>query len=688
MPVTRSTIDEIKIQNFKFFPKLEQPIKVDGKHLLLYGENGSGKSSIYWALYTLLECANKDDVKEIKKYFDFNNEERLINVHITHGTASWVDPFVEVTLKDGTAPYRISYNDTTINTNIEAQESNFSSDFINYRNLLNLYNFAHSEDVDLIGFFYYAVFPYVKFTDVKIGTRSAGGVTEDVFEKNANKLFKLVNDGPKKDKKTKEGKDRFPIQREQEFADYYNIMEGFRKGLDELLTYIKTEGNDFLKTELGFNFGFDLQLDWEWHLKPSKRTLNPNNKLITEKRFPNTTIPKKSFSNYPFLLTEQQFIKPNFKVWLSITDYENEKDVVRKPHSFLNEARLTALGLSIRLAVLKRSLSENARLKILALDDLLISLDMSNREKVLKLVFEKYIDKYQVLILTHDKMFYEFVKLYIRQKSKLADWQITELYAGKDNTSGNGYPVLIDGDFGYYEKSQKYFEAKDYTACALYIRKELENLVIERLPDEYHITVDGKFKDLAYYWERCVERYQKLTFPIAADIKESFEQTKLMLLNPQAHHDLSHPVYKLELEKAFKLIDDIKTRCPIPTATILLSKGMKLQFQHPTKNYTFDFELVSDFSVDGLKGATTTVLPKCKVLTWQFNGTDFWDFTTSKAVVIKRPIEQNLKQIIDTHTANVRVPLTITQDMFVNNTRLTNGIWTLKEVMDKSGAVT
>jgi alpha-D-ribose 1-methylphosphonate 5-triphosphate synthase subunit PhnL len=687
MPVTRSTIDEIKIQNFKFFPKLDQSIKVDGKHLLLYGENGSGKSSIYWALYTLLECSNKSDIKEIKKYFDFNDEERLINVHIKQGTTNWVDPFVEVTLKDGTAPYRISYTDTAINTNTEAQESNFSSDFINYRNLLNLYNFAHSEDVDLIGFFNYAVFPYVKFTDVKIGTKSVGGVTEDVFEKNANKLFKLVNDGPKKDKKTIQGKDRFPIQKEQEFADYYNIVEGFRSGLDDLLTYIKTEGNEFLKKDLGFNFGFDLQLDWERHLKPSKRTLNPGNDLITVKRFPNTVIPNKDFSKYPFFLTEQGFSKPQFKIWLSITDYENERDVVRKPHSFLNEARLTALGLSIRLAVLKRSLSEDAKLKILVLDDLLISLDMSNREKVLKLVFEKYIDKYQVLILTHDKMFYEFVKLYIRQKSKLADWQITELYAGKDKTTGNGYPVLIEGDFGYFEKAQKYFEAKDYTACALYIRKELESLVIERLPDEYHITIDGKFKDLAYYWERCVERYQKLAFPITADIKESFEQTKLMLLNPQAHHDLFHPVYKLELEKAFKLIADIKTHCPIPESIILLSKGMKLKFKHPTQNYTFDFELLSDFSVEGLNGATTTVLPKCKVSTWQFNGTDFWDFTTSKAVVLRKPIEQSLKQIIDTHTSNFRVPLAITQDMFVDNTTLTNGIWTLKEVINKSGAI-
>lgn len=44
-------INSIRIKNFKFF-KDEFPLKVDGKHLLLYGENGRGKGSIYWSFYT------------------------------------------------------------------------------------------------------------------------------------------------------------------------------------------------------------------------------------------------------------------------------------------------------------------------------------------------------------------------------------------------------------------------------------------------------------------------------------------------------------------------------------------------------------------------------------------------------------------------------------------------------------
>ena len=72
-------IDKIHINNFKFFPD-SQPIKIEGKNILLYGENGSGKSSIYWALYTLLECSEKNDITKIRKYFEKSNKEiKFIN---------------------------------------------------------------------------------------------------------------------------------------------------------------------------------------------------------------------------------------------------------------------------------------------------------------------------------------------------------------------------------------------------------------------------------------------------------------------------------------------------------------------------------------------------------------------------------------------------------------------------------
>ena len=75
-----SKINTITLSNFKFFGK-EETINIDGKHLLLYGENGSGKSSLFWGIYTLLEASFKKSVETDKYFQPFgSNEESLVNI--------------------------------------------------------------------------------------------------------------------------------------------------------------------------------------------------------------------------------------------------------------------------------------------------------------------------------------------------------------------------------------------------------------------------------------------------------------------------------------------------------------------------------------------------------------------------------------------------------------------------------
>lgn len=45
-------ISQIKTRNFKAFQG-EQVFDLKGKNVLAYGNNGSGKSSLFWALYAL-----------------------------------------------------------------------------------------------------------------------------------------------------------------------------------------------------------------------------------------------------------------------------------------------------------------------------------------------------------------------------------------------------------------------------------------------------------------------------------------------------------------------------------------------------------------------------------------------------------------------------------------------------------
>lgn len=70
-------ISKIEIENFKFF-KATFPIVVNRKNILLYGENGAGKSSIYWSVYTHFQAYSKTR-EEAQKYFIAGNKQNLRN---------------------------------------------------------------------------------------------------------------------------------------------------------------------------------------------------------------------------------------------------------------------------------------------------------------------------------------------------------------------------------------------------------------------------------------------------------------------------------------------------------------------------------------------------------------------------------------------------------------------------------
>lgn len=205
------------------------------------------------------------------------------------------------------------------------------------------------------------------------------------------------------------------------------------------------------------------------------------------------------------------------------------------------------------------------------------------------------------------------------------------------------------------------------------------------MPSVLKEKVDGNYLSLESLWTNMCKRYEALNNPISDDIKKLFKESKLLVLNPQAHfQEISLPIYKTELENALYLINEIKTRFPIPLYTILLNKGMKLKFQHPKEDYSFEFELISDFYIDGMSGTQVIEIPKCRVLSWQFENKTFWDFDKNVQITLSKPIEQKLNQIRDRHIANIAIPLNITNDMFIENISIENSIWNLKEVLDKA----
>lgn len=155
-------IQQIRLKNFKAF-KDEEVFDVDNKNLLICGNNGSGKSSLHYALHVFFQSSIKGDA--YKKYF--------INPTAADGTESLLNIFgvptdylVELTVKnegDLIQKYQIKEPldaGALSHQHDDIKNSDFASDFISHRLLVNFYNFRNSQDANIWFLFEKEVFPY------------------------------------------------------------------------------------------------------------------------------------------------------------------------------------------------------------------------------------------------------------------------------------------------------------------------------------------------------------------------------------------------------------------------------------------------------------------------------------------------------------------------------------------------
>ena len=99
---------------------------------------------------------------------------------------------------------------------------------------------------------------------------------------------------------------------------------------------------------------------------------------------------------------------------------------VERPQNYLNEARLSALGLALYLgARLACTPQTTPHLKLLVLDDVLVGLDHSNRLPVLNVLKDHFHD-WQVVLLTRDRGWFDLAYA----KVSGIDWCCYEIFEG------------------------------------------------------------------------------------------------------------------------------------------------------------------------------------------------------------------------------------------------------------------
>src|SRR5699024_8849221 len=140
-------IKQVKLKHFKYFYG-EVCLDFDRKNVLIYGENGSGKSCLYWALYTFFQSIFKKENTKIQKYFNPRHAENLRN----RFAPDTEERYIRIVFEDelGSIAEKTNSN-TTVNTKTETlvKQATQGSELINYKLLSKIHDFKNSDQIDL-----------------------------------------------------------------------------------------------------------------------------------------------------------------------------------------------------------------------------------------------------------------------------------------------------------------------------------------------------------------------------------------------------------------------------------------------------------------------------------------------------------------------------------------------------------
>lgn len=509
-------IKEIRIKNFKAFQQEEVfEFGQKGKNVLVYGNNGSGKSSFFWALYTLLQSSTKTDL-EVQKYF----EKYLESNRSTHQTLNNVfmddteDSFIKITSVDTETGIEVIYtisHDTT-NTNKDSdtniRELNLASDFINYKFLQNFYQAPHKQEVNLWPVFEKDIFPFL--TE---GTQNWLNdiIKQETLDVPRTSIGNPVTRGPK--------------------TRYEDGLSLLNEKIESLLSEIQTNANTFIKD----------------HFFKGRDVIRIELKFTS--RFTFSKVKQKMWRDDRVYYRHEQL-----KIGLSVEVMKDDTwTSIRRVQSFLNEAMLTRIAIGIRIGALRTRPLAEARFKILVLDDMLISLDLSNRMDVVRIILNKenkpeleYFDNYQKFILTHDKGFFDL----IRRNTNEEEW---EYFKFNKNESDNS-PPQKKVELTELQKAVRDFEEHEYESAGNRLRKEAEGILTQYIDPEMK-KFNKEFESLTTKLDRA---FTTLTNQRLQNFKTTFiseiELEKLKKLKSEYSTDPA-------LNAAERLqLDNIKTR--------------------------------------------------------------------------------------------------------------------------------
>ena len=554
-------INRIHICGFKAFPN-DFELQLEGKNLLMYGENGSGKSSIYYALHCMFQAPLKPDAG--KKYFDPASEQHLKNLNnLDADSKIWIDfdgrhPFIYNIDKEG-------YQFTLLGGK-HPLPAQVNGCFVNHQFLFHFFNFRNSQRINLFPVFIKDILPFCKDdnTGLHIG-EMYDEITASIIKK---------------------GRHIHP--------DYISNIEYFNKAVkkvvEDINIYASDRYNESFKDEDDNELVIRLRYDSNFD-KPEDDTneywLKYDNIIELVKENGEIKERKSSYKklNEPFIGLEISEKMPD----------GNLRKIV-KPHTYFNEAKLTAIALSVRFALL--NIEKPADGRFLALDDMLISLDMSNRAKVVDFLL-KISDKYKIYLFTHDKMFFEYFKH--KTKKNQDAWVYKEIYMDYDKT-----PYIRNSE-DYLGQAEHYIKQHEYEIAGNFLRKEAEAFCKNFLPKKKQLTGDFAHLDLNGLIMNCKD-YAAESGVIDISIFNELDEHRKFILNPSSHDSYDVAKYGHEVKRCLQTLRKLREIIIKP----FLKFGSQVEFTLKTpepriSEYKFILTLCDDFRIIIMPGESPVI---------------------------------------------------------------------------------
>lgn len=554
-------INRIHICGFKAFPN-DFELQLEGKNLLMYGENGSGKSSIYYALHCMFQAPLKPDAG--KKYFDPASEQHLKNLNnLDADSKIWIDfdgrhPFIYNIDKEG-------YQFTLLGGK-HPLPAQINGCFVNHQFLFHFFNFRNSQRINLFPVFIKDILPFCKDdnTGLHIG-EMYDEITASIIKK---------------------GRHIHP--------DYISNIEYFNKAVkkvvEDINIYASDRYNESFKDEDDNELVIRLRYDSNFD-KPEDDTneywLKYDNIIELVKENGEIKERKSSYKklNEPFIGLEISEKMPD----------GNLRKIV-KPHTYFNEAKLTAIALSVRFALL--NIEKPADGRFLALDDMLISLDMSNRAKVVDFLL-KISDKYKIYLFTHDKMFFEYFKH--KTKKNQDAWVYKEIYMDYDKT-----PYIRNSE-DYLGQAEHYIKQHEYEIAGNFLRKEAEAFCKDFLPKKKQLTGDFAHLDLNGLIMNCKD-YAAESGVIDISVFNELDEHRKFILNPSSHDSYDVAKYGHEVKRCLQTLRKLREIIIKP----FLKFGSQVEFTLKTpepriSEYKFILTLCDDFRIIIMPGESPVI---------------------------------------------------------------------------------